>query len=243
MSRVTTARGNFPNRSRPAAVSPQRAEPSQQLLSSTANDGGKNLTENNWSPVIQNGSYTDQRRPLHSLFPNADTGPSLVSGDGATNVHRHSSSAQQARLRHAEPSDSAIPKSPANTASTTQYDSSHQISEASEFLDQELRLRTELSQHRYAVLKAAAEFVNRNFQPSNTFQEPAYLGDPLPERDSRLRPFSSEIFYMMTIGMSFRGESVDHQQIAEFHLTSKDLETIVTSQGDISGLIMSLRPH
>ncbi|KAJ5565054.1 hypothetical protein N7513_001296 [Penicillium frequentans] len=198
--RVTTARGNFPNRSRPAAVSPQRAEPSQQLLSSTANDGGKNLTENNWSPVIQNGSYTDQRRPLHSLFPNADTGPSLVSGDGATNVHRHSSSAQQARLRHAEPSDSAIPKSPANTASTTQYDSSHQISEASEFLDQELRLRTELSQHRYAVLKAAAEFVNRNFQPSNTFQEPAYLGDPLPERDSRLRPFSSEIFYMMTIG-------------------------------------------
>lgn len=207
--RVPTARGSFSNRSRPAGVSPQRAEPSQQLLSSNANDGGQSRAESEWSAVIQNSFYTDQGRPLQSLFSNADTGPSFVSGEGATGVHRHSSSAQQARLRRAGPSDSAILKSPANTTSTTRYDSSHQISEASEFLDQELKLRTELSQHRYAVLKAAAEFVNRNFQPGNTFQEPAYLGDPLPEENLQLRPFPPEIFYMMSIGMSSRGESVN----------------------------------
>lgn len=209
LSRVPTARGNFSNRSRPAGVSPQRAEPSQQLLSSNANDGGQSRAESEWSAVIQNSFYTDQGRPLQSLFSNADTGPSFVSGEGATGLHRHSSGAQQARLRRAEPSDSAISKSPANTTSTTRYDSSHQISEASEFLDQELKLRTELSQHRYAVLKAAAEFVNRNFQPGNTFQEPAYLGHPLPEENLQLRPFSPEIFYMMSIGMSSRGESVN----------------------------------
>ncbi|KAJ5810305.1 uncharacterized protein N7503_002523, partial [Penicillium pulvis] len=120
----------------------------------------------------------------------------------------------------------AISKSPANTTSSTRYDSSHQISEGSEFLDQELKLRTELSQHRYAVLKAAAEFVNRNFQPGNTFQEPAYLGEPLPEKDSQLRPFSPEIFYMMTIGMRYFWPD---------HVSSSTLENMCLAlvEGDI----------
>lgn len=136
------------------------------------------------------------------MFPAANgDGPNLVSNERSAGAQPQLRNYQRERLRRTENNDGANCEGAAKSTSAARYDSSHQVSEASDFLRQELNTSTELSQDRYSVLKAAVEFVNRISQPGNTSQEPAYRGDSGTDSNRLPRPFSPEIFYMMTIGM------------------------------------------